>query len=402
MKNILLLTPIYPADDIPGNTTPVVHYFAKEWVKLGYNVKVMHYPSNFPFVMRWGAKILHSYLEAKLNLAIRTNKLQSREYFIDGVQVKRLPATKKKPHGRYSYKQIQYLVECTILWCNSQNFTPDIIVGHWVNPQTEIMLALKKHYNVPTCLVMHDAGNDFTTIYKSEYREMLAEIDIVGYRSDAIKRKFEARFGEHSSWFYCYSGIPETFLKYDNGVRNFSKVKTFAFVGMLIPRKYPTTIIKSLESSILKNDYTMTYIGEGNESINILNFINTQPNLAQRIKLTGRIPREEIKTHLSQTDIFVMISKNETFGLVYLEAMAAGCITIASRDEGFDGIIIDGYNGFLCEAGNEQELTSVINKIALMNPLDLVAISDNARKTALNMSDKLVAQEYIEHLTKFV
>lgn len=399
MKNILLLTPIYPADDIPNNTTPVVHYFAKEWVKLGYNVKVMHYPSNFSFIMRWGAKILHSYLESKLNLAIRTNRLKRREYAIDGVHVKRLPGTKKKPHGRYSRKQIQRLVDDTIMWCNSQNFTPNIIVGHWVNPQAEIMLALKKHYNVPTCLVMHDAGNDFNTIYKSEYREILSEIDIVGYRSDAIKRKFEARFGSHSNWFYCYSGIPETFLKYDDVKRNFSNIKSFAFVGMLIPRKYPMTILKALESSVLKNDYTITYIGQGKESSNITNFINSKSDLKQRVTLTGRIAREDIKTHLSQTDIFVMISKNETFGLVYLEAMAAGCITIASRDEGFDGIIVDGYNGFLCEAGNEQELTAIINKISLMSPSDLVTISDNARKTAQNMSDTLVAQEYIEHIT---
>ena len=42
-----------------------------------------------------------------------------------------------------------------------------------------------------------------------------------------------------------------------------------------------------------------------------------------------------------------MISKNEAFGLVYLEAMLAGCI-VASRN-GIDGIIIDGYNGFLCD-----------------------------------------------------
>lgn len=399
MKNILLLTPIYPADDIPGNTTPVVHYFAKEWVKLGYNVKVMHYPSNFPFVMRWGAKILHSYLEAKLNLAIRTNKLKRREYAIDGVQVKRLPATKKKPHSRYSYKQIQHLVDDTIMWCNSQNFTPDTIVGHWANPQAEIMIALKKHYNVPTCLVMHDAGNDFNTIYKSEYREMLAEIDIIGYRSDAIKRKFEARFGAHPNWFYCYSGIPETFLKYDNFERDFSNIRSFSFVGMLIPRKYPMTILKALEASELKNNYTITYIGQGKESSNITNFINSKSDLKQRVTLTGRIAREDIKTHLSQTDIFVMISKNETFGLVYLEAMAAGCITIASRDEGFDGIIVDGYNGFLCEAGNEQKLTAIINKISLMSPSDLVTISDNARKTAQNMSDTLVAQKYIEHIT---
>lgn len=40
-----------------------------------------------------------------------------------------------------------------------------------------------------------------------------------------------------------------------------------------------------------------------------------------------------------------MISRNETFGVVYLEAMAAGCITIASRNVGYDGIIVDRVNG---------------------------------------------------------
>ena len=55
-----------------------------------------------------------------------------------------------------------------------------------------------------------------------------------------------------------------------------------------------------------------------------------------------------------------MISKEETFGLVYLEAMSMGCITIASKNEGMEGIIIDGENGFLCTAGDDDELASII------------------------------------------
>jgi len=47
MKNILILTPIYPAPDIPKTETPVVHYFTREWVKIGYNVRVIHYVLNF-------------------------------------------------------------------------------------------------------------------------------------------------------------------------------------------------------------------------------------------------------------------------------------------------------------------------------------------------------------------
>ena len=50
MKNILLLSPLYPALDLPKTDTPVVHFFAKEWVKMGYNVRVFHYPSNFPSI----------------------------------------------------------------------------------------------------------------------------------------------------------------------------------------------------------------------------------------------------------------------------------------------------------------------------------------------------------------
>ena len=62
MHNILLLTPIYPGPDIPKSTTPVVHYFTKEWIQLGYNVKVVTYPSNFPTIYLMGAKLFKEIL----------------------------------------------------------------------------------------------------------------------------------------------------------------------------------------------------------------------------------------------------------------------------------------------------------------------------------------------------
>ena len=70
----------------------------------------------------------------------------------------------------------------------------------------------------------------------------------------------------------------------------------------------------------------------------------------------------QVVEHLKNSAVFIMISRKETFGLVYLEAMATGCITVAARGEGFDGIIEDGVNGFLCEAGNVAELTEIIRK----------------------------------------
>ena len=93
-----------------------------------------------------------------------------------------------------------------------------------------------------------------------------------------------------------------------------------------------------------------------------------------------------------------MISKNEAFGLVYLEAMAAGCITIASRNEGFDGVIKDGVNGFLCEAGNIKELSEIINKINALSIEEKKEISINAMNTARSLTNRKAAKKYLSSL----
>ena len=91
-----------------------------------------------------------------------------------------------------------------------------------------------------------------------------------------------------------------------------------------------------------------------------------------------------------------MISKGEVFGLVYLEAMSRGCITIASHNEGMEGIIEDGVNGFLCEAGNAEGLSCVIRRINSLSASEKQSISDRARAKAAELSDFNVAKYYIE------
>lgn len=143
-------------------------------------------------------------------------------------------------------------------------------------------------------------------------------------------------------------------------------------------------------------------VGQGDEAVHINIFIEEHPELSSQIKLCGRVSRDEVSAKMHQADVFCMISHGEAFGLVYIEAMAAGCITIASREDGFDGIIKDGDNGFLCEAGNVEELTSIINKISNPDRSDLKRISENAIKTANEMTDSKVAASYIKDIERLV
>lgn len=401
MANILVITQEYPADDIAKEFTPVVHFFTKEWVKLGYNVKVINCPSNFPSVYYRVCKPFRRKIESLLGINIRMYSIGRRKYILDDVPVLRLPLTKLKPHGRFAQKQINLAVESTIEFCEKDGFAPDAIIGHWVNPALEIMQILKKKYNVPIALVMHDAGFDFDGIYKYCYQSMIDDIDIIGYRSRAIKERFERKFGKKERWFYCYSGVPNEYVSGAVVKKDFSEVRNFIYVGLLIKRKHPNELLKALIKSSI-NDFRLKFIGEGAEAKAIRKILANNPLVRNKVELLGRVSREEVQSHIRASDVFVMISRGETFGLVYIEAMAAGCITIASKNEGVDGVIIDGKNGFLCEAGNVEELALIIDKIGQMSAEELEKISSNAVMTAIRMTDSNVAKEYINNILNLI
>jgi glycosyltransferase involved in cell wall biosynthesis len=74
----------------------------------------------------------------------------------------------------------------------------------------------------------------------------------------------------------------------------------------------------------------------------------------------GWIPHEDLVNLYSQTDIFVMPSLTEAFGVTFLEAMACGVPVIGTRVGGIPEIIQHGYNGLLVEPNNSDDLADAI------------------------------------------
>ena len=61
-------------------------------------------------------------------------------------------------------------------------------------------------------------------------------------------------------------------------------------------------------------------------------------------------------------------------------------------------MIEDGVNGFLCEAGNIQELANIIRKINKLTPDERLAVSERAIETARRLTDKNAADLYLNNL----
>ena len=314
----------------------------------------------------------------------------------------RIPLLKRKLHGSFSERQIQKVYEKTLRYLGEEEFVPDVIVSHWVNPQLEIMQKLKSFFHIPVCYVAHTQYKEFSRIYSNRFSQMLIDnIDLIGFRSAYIKTSFLNHFKFNGPTFQCYSGVPEEYIPETPIIHNYSDRNSFIFVGTLIKRKYPAEIVPAVTNALGNKPFLITYVGKGEEEKRIRRLAN-QLGVNEKVSLLGYVKRGDVVELLSHHQFFIMISRSEAFGLVYLEAMAVGCIPIASRREGFDGIIKDGENGFLCDAGSVDELSLIIKKIQAMSSVELCAISKNASDTAKNLTDLKVAMNYKSQLEQLV
>jgi N-acetyl-alpha-D-glucosaminyl L-malate synthase BshA len=101
----------------------------------------------------------------------------------------------------------------------------------------------------------------------------------------------------------------------------------------------------------------------------------------------------EIDTILCQTDLFLLPSKTESFGLVALEAMACGVPVISSNAGGLPEVNKDGFSGYLSEVGDVDGMAKNAMKI-LKDDAVLTEFKKNALITAQQFDIKKILPLY--------
>lgn len=94
----------------------------------------------------------------------------------------------------------------------------------------------------------------------------------------------------------------------------------------------------------------------------IINYINNS-EYKDKFILMGRKTKQEIIDIYEDKHIFLLPSKHETFGLVYIEALTQRLPIIYSKGQGVDGIFEDGRMGYRVAALNEAEIVDAVKKI---------------------------------------
>lgn len=232
---------------------------------------------------------------------------------------------------------------------------PDVLHAHFCNIGY-VASKLKQQINVPLVITEHLSSlikpvieKQLLNIAADAYRQADAVLAVSPALVDAIEKNF------HIKAVYVPDIVDTD--KFTYTPRGASTTFNFVSAGHLIYHKRMDLTIEAFDKAFHNFSHvTLTIFGEGNERPKLKKLIK-EYGLAERVVLMGTCSRKVIAETLKDCDCFVLASRAETFGVVYIEALAVGVPVIATRCGGPEAFVHEG-NGLLIPIDDVDELAN--------------------------------------------
>ena len=276
---------------------------------------------------------------------------------------------------------------------------PEIIHAHFAYPEgwaSYIALRANK-IKIPFVVTLHGYdilveprvgyGIRLNRRYDLLIRRVLNEADAVIVASKAVYEEAKKLVNDYKKLYLIPNGVDlQRFNPSINGsvIRKMygAEDKYIVFTLRHHEPKYGITYFILAASIVLRYRKDVIFIIGGDGSLRSYHI-----NLAKRLGIEnyvffpGRISQNEVPLYYAASDIIVVPSLQEAWGLVATEAMACGKPVIASRVGGLPDQIIDGFNGFLVPPRDPKAIADRILYL-LENPSEMKRMGLNGRGLA--------------------
>ncbi len=285
----------------------------------------------------------------------------------------------------------------------------DILHVHYAIPHASAAFMakqiLKTHgYNVPFVTTLH--GTDITLVGKDPSFEpvisfCINQSDAVTAVSESLKQDTYKHFNtqreinvipnfvaqpkkiqrENNPSRCRYAPENEFVLCHISNFRKVKRVKDVLIVFAKVNEKIPAHLI---------------LVGDGPERYHLEEMCR-ELNLCDRVHFVGKI--RDTSHVLEFSDLFLLPSETESFGLAALEAMVMGVPVISSNTGGIPEVNVQGVTGYLSDVGDVEDMAK--NAVYILSDADrLKTFRKNAIEHASSFSVKAIVSQYEEIYNK--
>jgi N-acetyl-alpha-D-glucosaminyl L-malate synthase BshA len=248
-------------------------------------------------------------------------------------------------------------------------FRVELIHVHYAIPHAYAAYMAKKMLkssgmNIPLVTTLH--GTDITLVgkhpfYKTAVKFSIEQSDIVTSVSESLKQDTVDFFGVEReinvvSNFVDLDKFKNQLLRCNIDNENY---RVITHVSNFRPVKNIRGVIEFFEKISKKIKCKFKLIGEGPESELAKQLID-EKNI-DNVQFLGNT--QEVEKELCHSDLFILPSKTESFGLAALEAMASKVVVISSNSGGLPEVNIHNETGFLTEHNNINKMVEYAENI---------------------------------------
>ena len=323
-------------------------------------------------------------------------------------------------------KLINYIPEFTgnlFFFINKNGLSYNLIYSHYYLSGL-IGLPFKEKYNIPLFVTFHTLALMKNLVARSEQERedvsrIKAELLLVKKADKVIATS--ASDAEYLATLYSclkskifiltpgidlklFKPSDKSIAKQAVGIRESQKL--ILFVGRIEPLKgidvllYGIKVLKENSPQIHLSLWIIGGVVDGDsenwpEELKRLNQLKKLLNISSSVKFVGRKHQAELPNYYNASEVVILPSHYESFGITALEAMACGKPVVATDTVGIVGILDKKHSGLITSANNPLMLADKIKRL-LTNKNEYQKISKEVLEKVSDLSWENIADNFID------
>jgi glycosyltransferase involved in cell wall biosynthesis len=205
-----------------------------------------------------------------------------------------------------------------------------------------------------------------TGLVRRVWQALIPRVDGVVACSDALRREV-LQFAPRARVTTIHNGADIALFR--GSVRPApASIRRILHIGKFEHKKSQDVILRAFKRLLgAYPDCSLVLIGSSGPLLGETRMLITELGLQKQVEMHVNVPHDQLPEFMGNADLFILPSRAEPFGIVLLEAGAAGLPVVATRVGGIPELIEDERTGLLIAPDSVEELEQAIRRL-IENP----------------------------------